>query len=200
MGSFEDGFDLLVSCGNYKKIEKSHEWKSGQIHWHRCSFTRVSRVFDPQRVKFAWNVTFLNGVKGGGIRGCGLSATRGLSHGVVVAYHILSWAHWPGPCRVFLVVSSLAVRVLKYGTYCCARFIGPKFWVDSFHILVQIITITFVHNDLWSWFISSRSFRCDFAKKMLKYGTFCRVRSTTHTMLDGFFLFLGGCILWMGLF
>ena len=43
------------------------------------------------------------------------------------------------------------------------------------------------HNDLWPWPIFSRSFRHDFATKLLKYGTSCGVHFTACTLLDGFF-------------
>ena len=38
-------------------------------------------------------------------------------------------------------------------------------------------------NDLWTWPISSRSFSCDFAIKLLKYVTSCHVCLTTQTVL-----------------
>ena len=46
------------------------------------------------------------------------------------------------------------------------------------------------YNTLWTWPISSRSFSHEFAIKLLKYGTTCLVRSTTCTVLDGFFTYL----------
>ena len=39
-----------------------------------------------------------------------------------------------------------------------------------------------MHNDIWPWPISSRSFSHDFVIKLLKYGTSCRVCSTTCTI------------------
>ena len=42
--------------------------------------------------------------------------------------------------------------------------------------------------------ISSRSFRHDFATKLLKYGTFCRVRSAACTVLDVFVPYLAQMI------
>ena len=43
-------------------------------------------------------------------------------------------------------------------------------------------------SDLWPWPISSRSFRHDFAIKLLKcVRPACRVRSVTSTVLDGLF-------------
>ena len=50
------------------------------------------------------------------------------------------------------------------------------------------------HSDLWPWSISSRSFIHDFAIKLLKYGTSCRVRSTACTVLDIFFPYLAQMI------
>ena len=44
-----------------------------------------------------------------------------------------------------------------------------------------------MHNNLWPWPISPRSFSHDFAIKLLKYGTSCCVQSTTRTVLNGFF-------------
>ena len=40
-------------------------------------------------------------------------------------------------------------------------------------------------NDLWTWLISSRSFRHDFAIKLLKFVTSCHVHPTACTVLDG---------------
>ena len=49
------------------------------------------------------------------------------------------------------------------------------------------------HNDLWSRPISSRWFSHDFVVKLLNYVT-SRVRSTAHTVVDGFFLYLAQMI------
>ena len=43
------------------------------------------------------------------------------------------------------------------------------------------------HSDLWPLPISIRSFRHDFAIKLLRSGTSCHVCSTAYTVLDGFF-------------
>ena len=51
-----------------------------------------------------------------------------------------------------------------------------------------------VHNDFWTWPISSRSFSHDFTIKLLKYGTSCRVCSTACTVLDGFSSFFAQMI------
>ena len=50
------------------------------------------------------------------------------------------------------------------------------------------------HNDLWPWSISSSSFSHGFVIKLLIYGTSCHVRSTAHTVLDGFFPYLAQMI------
>ena len=42
-------------------------------------------------------------------------------------------------------------------------------------------------NAVWSWAISWLSLSCDFATKLLKYITSCRVHSTTRTVVNGFF-------------
>ena len=49
-------------------------------------------------------------------------------------------------------------------------------------------------NDLWHWPVSSRLFSHEFAVKLLQYGTSCRVRFTTCTVLDGFFPYLAQMI------
>ena len=51
-----------------------------------------------------------------------------------------------------------------------------------------------VCNDLWLWPIFSRSFSHDFAIKLLKHVTSCRVCSTAHTVLNGFFPYLSQII------
>ena len=50
------------------------------------------------------------------------------------------------------------------------------------------------HNDLWLWPISSRSFGHNFATKLSKYGTSCRVRHAVRTVLDRFILYLAQII------
>ena len=52
-----------------------------------------------------------------------------------------------------------------------------------------------LHNDLWPWPISSRSFSNDFAIKLLKYGTSCCISSTAYAVLDGFFPYLAQMII-----
>ena len=51
-----------------------------------------------------------------------------------------------------------------------------------------------IHNDLWPWPLSFRSFSDDFVIKLLKYGTSCRVLSTVCTVLHGFFPYLAQMI------
>ena len=47
------------------------------------------------------------------------------------------------------------------------------------------------HNDLWPWVLDLYlSFSHEFAMKVLKYVTYCRVCSTVCTILDGFFPYL----------
>ena len=80
--------------------------------------------------------------------------------------------------------------LLNYGTFCC--FCSKAHTVlDGFSpYLAQMITSIRgrgTHNDFWPWYIYSRSFSCDFAIKLLKYGTSCHVRST---VLDEFFPYL----------
>ena len=53
-----------------------------------------------------------------------------------------------------------------------------------------------MHNDLWHWSLSSRSFSHDFAIK-LKYGASCCVRSAAWAVLDGFFPYLAKMIISM---
>ena len=58
-------------------------------------------------------------------------------------------------------------------------------------------------NDLWSWPIFSRSLSYNFAIQLLEYGTSCHFRSTSCTVLEGFFPNLAqiitsmrGCVTW----
>ena len=51
-----------------------------------------------------------------------------------------------------------------------------------------------MQNYLWPWPIFSRSFSHDLALKLLKYGTSCRVCSTTCTVLVWFFPYLAHMI------
>ena len=86
---------------------------------------------------------------------------------------------------------------IKYGTSCLVHSTAHTVLDGSFLYLAQMITsirVCAVCKDLWSWPISSRSFSHDFAIKLLKYGTFCRVSSTTCTVLDGFFPYLAQMI------
>ena len=81
-------------------------------------------------------------------------------------------------------------NLLKYGTSCRVRSTARTVLDGSFPYLAQMITGMrgcFAHNDLCPWPISFRSFRYDFAIKLLKYGISWRVRSTPCTVLDGCF-------------
>ena len=73
---------------------------------------------------------------------------------------------------------------------CHVRSVLSTLLDGFFPYLTQMITSMrrcATHNDLWPWPIFSRSFRHDFAIKLLKYGTSCGVHSTACTLLDGFF-------------
>ena len=73
-----------------------------------------------------------------------------------------------------------------------------QFWMDSFHTWNKSsLAWVVMCNNLWSWPISSRSFRHDFTIKLLKHSTSCHVRSTAHTLFDGFFPYFCTC-LWVG--
>ena len=68
------------------------------------------------------------------------------------------------------------------------RCVIPTLLDRFFPYLAQMIIIIIIgcvaYNDLWPK--CSRSFSHDFAINLLKYGTSCCVRPTTHTILDGF--------------
>ena len=61
-----------------------------------------------------------------------------------------------------------------------------QFWVDSFHIWHKwsLAWEYVVHNDQRPGPIPYRSFSKDFVINLLKYDTFCHVRSTACTVLD----------------
>ena len=80
-----------------------------------------------------------------------------------------------------------AMKLLRYGTSCCIHFTSCTVLDEFFPYLAQMITGmrgSVACNDLLPGHISSRSFRHDFAIKLLKYGTSCRVRSTPCAFLD----------------
>ena len=85
-----------------------------------------------------------------------------------------------------------AIKLLKYVTY-CVRFTAHAVRDGFFLYLVQMITSMrgcVACNDISPRPISSRSFSHDFAMKVLKYGTSCRVCSRANTVVYGFILYL----------
>ena len=69
------------------------------------------------------------------------------------------------------------------------RSVTPTVLNGFFPYWTQLITIMrgcVLHNDLWPWHISFRSFSHDFAIKLLRYGTSYHVCSTACTLLDYF--------------
>ena len=93
--------------------------------------------------------------------------------------------------------SAMAIKLLKHGTSCHVCSTACTVLDGFFPYLAQMITSMrgcVLSNDLWPWPISLRSFSHEFAIKLLKYGTSCRVRSTAHTVLDEFFLYLAQMI------
>ena len=81
------------------------------------------------------------------------------------------------PCRVPSVISTVLDEISPYQAQMMTSMRGCV-----------------THSDLWSWPISSRSFRHDFAIKLLKYSTSCHVRSTACTVLDVLFPYLAQMI------
>ena len=93
--------------------------------------------------------------------------------------------------------SDFAIKLLKYGTSCRVRFTAHTVLDGFFPYLAQIITSMrgcVACNDLWPWPIFLRSFRLEFAIKLLKYGVSCRVCSPASTVLDRFFPYLAQMI------
>ena len=115
---------------------------------------------------------------------------------------------WPWPISSRSLNHEFAIGLLKYGTSYSVCSAGHTVLDGLFPYLAHTITSTrecVVHNNLWPWPVSSRSFSHDssHAIKLLRYGTSCRVRSTACTVLDGFFLYLAqmiiimrGCVDW----
>ena len=102
---------------------------------------------------------------------------------------------WPISSRSFS--HNFATRLLKYGTFCHVLSTARTILDGFFSYRAQMITNMrgcVVHNDLWPWPISFRSFCHEFAIKLLKYDTSCRVRSTACTVLDGLFPYLAQMI------
>ena len=97
---------------------------------------------------------------------------------------------WPWSLSSRSFKHDFAIKLLKYVTSCRVRSTVHTVLHGFFPYLAQMTTSIrecVMHNDLWSWPISSRSFRHDFAIKLLKYVTSCHIRSTAHTVLDRFF-------------
>ena len=100
---------------------------------------------------------------------------------------------WPWSISSRSFRHDFAIKLLKYVTSCRVRSTVHTVLHGFFQYLAQMTTSIrecVMHNDLWSWPISSRSFRHDFAIKLLKYVTSCHIRSTAHTVLDRFFPYL----------
>ena len=73
------------------------------------------------------------------------------------------------------------------------RFVTPTVVDGCFPYWARMITSMkgcVVHNDIWPWPVSSKSFSHDFAIKLLKYDTSCRDHYTASTVLDGLFPYL----------
>ena len=99
---------------------------------------------------------------------------------------------WPWPISSRSFRHDFAIKLLKYVRPACrVRSVKSTVLDGFFPYQAQMITSMrgcVTRNDLWPWPISSRSFRHDFAIKLLKYvRPACRVRSVTSTVLNGFF-------------
>ena len=98
---------------------------------------------------------------------------------------------YPTHYKVFLgyIRFTLSVRPSVRPAFCVRSVISTV--LDGFPYKAQMVTNMrgcVVHNDLWPWLISLKSFSHDFTMKLLKYGTSCHVRSIACTVVDGFFL------------
>ena len=112
---------------------------------------------------------------------------------------------WPWPISSRSFSLDFAIKLLQYGASCRVRSTACTVLDGFFPYLAQMITGMrgcVVHNDLWPWPLSFRSFSHNFAIKLLKYGTFCCVCSTACTVLDGAFPYLAqmvtsmrGCVM-----
>ena len=104
---------------------------------------------------------------------------------------------WPWPISSTSFNHEFAIKLLKYGTSCRVPSTAHTVLDGLFPYWTQmIISISrwVVHNDLWPWPISSRSFSLDLAIKLPKYGTSCHVYPTSCTVLDGLFLYVAQMI------
>ena len=104
---------------------------------------------------------------------------------------------WPRPISLRSFSHFFAIKLLKYGTSCRVRSTTCTLLDGFFLYLAQMITSMrgcVMCNDVWPRPVSSRPFRHDFEIKLLKYGTSCRVCSTSCTVLDEFFPYLAQMI------
>ena len=104
---------------------------------------------------------------------------------------------WPWPISSRSFSHDFAIKLLKYGTSYCVRSIAHAVLGGFFPYSAQMITSIrgcVACNALWPWPTSSKSFIYEFAIKVLKYDTFCSVRSAAYTILDGFFWHLAKMI------
>ena len=98
----------------------------------------------------------------------------------------------PRPISSMSSSLDFTINLLKYVISCRVRCTAQAVLNGFFPYLAQMGTSIrggVVCYVLWSWLISSMIFSHEFAIKLLKYGTTCRFCSTTHTVLDGFFMF-----------
>ena len=115
-------------------------------------------------------------------------------------------AQWPLTLTYIFKVIQLRIRN-KTAKICHILRVPPYSTCSSGWIISIFGTNYHKHergvscNDIWYWPIFSRSFSHDFAMKLLKYDTSCRVCSTTRTVLDELFPYLaqittsvGGCV------
>ena len=96
---------------------------------------------------------------------------------------------WPLAISSMSFSYDFAIKLLKYSSFYCVHSTAHTV-LDGFFPYLQIITSMrgcVMHNNLWPWSISSRSFSYEFAIQLLKYVTSCHVRSIAHKGLDGFF-------------
>ena len=97
---------------------------------------------------------------------------------------------WPSPISSRSLSDDYAIEMLKHVTSCRVRCCGTYNLDGFFLYLAQMIATMracVACNGLWPWLISSRSFSREFAIRLLKYGTSCRVCSAACTVMDGFF-------------
>ena len=111
---------------------------------------------------------------------------------------------WPWPISSGSFSYNFLIKLLRFGTSCCVCPTACRVLEGLFPNLAQMITSMrgcVAYNDLWLWSLSSRTTSHDFAIKLLKYDTSCRVCSTACTLLVEFFPYfaqmitsMGGCV------